>query len=139
MPSVGVASIDYDDAAVLFARIAIRARHSDGERSGFAELGQETKQVRQLRVGERLIQAVRHAAFFMPAGLGVQEAAIVVLAQMTGLGQEAGILLALVKRMREVLFGCIALGGWQVAEARHNARARLKTVTVREPASEGTR
>jgi putative membrane protein len=75
---------------------------------------------------EALIQAVRHAAFFMPAGLGVQEAAIVLLAQMTGLGREAGILLALVKRMREVLFGCIALAGWQVAEARRNARARLQ-------------
>ena len=31
MPSIGVASIDHDDAAVLFAKIAIRARHSDGE------------------------------------------------------------------------------------------------------------
>jgi putative membrane protein len=75
---------------------------------------------------EALIQAVRHAAFFMPAGLGIQEAAIVLLAQMAGLGQEAGILLALVKRMREVLFGCIALAGWQVAEARRNARTKLQ-------------
>ena len=31
MPSIGVASIDHGDAAVLFAKIAIRARHSDGE------------------------------------------------------------------------------------------------------------
>src|SRR5260221_9902553 len=31
VPSIGVASIDHDDAAVLFAKIAIRARHSDGE------------------------------------------------------------------------------------------------------------
>src|SRR6266851_1971659 len=31
VPSIGVASIDHDDAAVLFAKIAIRAWHSDGE------------------------------------------------------------------------------------------------------------
>ena len=31
MPSIGVALIDHDDAAVLFAKIAIRARHCDGE------------------------------------------------------------------------------------------------------------
>jgi hypothetical protein len=74
---------------------------------------------------EALTQAVRHAAFFMPAGLGVQEAAIMVLAHMAGVDREAGIALALVKRMREVLFGCIALAGWQLAEVRHNARSRL--------------
>jgi putative membrane protein len=74
---------------------------------------------------EALTQAVRHAAFFMPAGLGVQEAAIMVLAHMAGVDREAGIALALVKRMREVLFGCIALAGWQLAEVRRNARSRL--------------
>src|SRR5882724_4633807 len=31
VPSIGVASIDHDDATMLFAKIAIRARHSDGE------------------------------------------------------------------------------------------------------------
>jgi hypothetical protein len=31
VPSIGVASIDHDDAAVLFAKIAIRVRHSDGK------------------------------------------------------------------------------------------------------------
>jgi len=74
---------------------------------------------------EALTQAVRHAAFFMPAGLGVQEAAIMVLAQMSGVDRQAGIALALVKRMREVLFGCIALAGWQLAEMRRNSRSRL--------------
>ena len=74
---------------------------------------------------EALTQAVRHAAFFMPAGLVVQEAAIMVLAQMSGVDRQAGIALALVKRMREVLFGCIALGGWQLAEMRRNSRSRL--------------
>src|SRR5258708_11058044 len=31
VPSIGVASIDRADAAVLFAQLAIRARHCDGE------------------------------------------------------------------------------------------------------------
>ena len=70
---------------------------------------------------EALTQAVRHAAFMVPAGLGVQEVAVVLLAQMFGIDREVGLSLALVKRMREVVFGCIALGSWQLAEV---ARAR---------------
>ena len=31
VPSIGVAPINHDDAAVLFAKMAIRSRHSDGE------------------------------------------------------------------------------------------------------------
>jgi len=58
-------------------------------------------------------------------GLGVQEAAIMVLAQLAGVDRQAAIALALVKRMREVLFGCIALAGWQLAEMRRNSRSRL--------------
>jgi putative membrane protein len=65
---------------------------------------------------EALTQAVRHAAFFVPAGLGVQDAAVVLLAQMFGVGREVAFSLALVKRMREVLFGCVALVSWQVVE-----------------------
>ena len=62
------------------------------------------------------------------AGLGVQEAAIMVLAQLAGVDRQAAIALALVKRMREVLFGCIALAGWQLAEMRRTSptsRSRL--------------
>ncbi|RKP52137.1 lysylphosphatidylglycerol synthase domain-containing protein [Trinickia fusca] len=73
---------------------------------------------------EALTQAVRHAAFMVPAGLGVQEAAVVMLAQMFGVDHEVALSLALVKRMREVVFGCIALGSWQLAELMH-ARKRL--------------
>jgi putative membrane protein len=65
---------------------------------------------------EGLTQAVRHAAFFVPAGVGVQDAAVVLLAQMFGVDREVGLSLALVKRMREILFGCTALLSWQVAE-----------------------
>jgi putative membrane protein len=65
---------------------------------------------------EALTQAVRHAAFFVPAGLGVQDAAVVLLAQMFGVDREVAFSLALVKRMREVLFGCLALVSWQIVE-----------------------
>jgi len=65
---------------------------------------------------EALTQAVRHAAFMVPAGLGIQEAAVVLLAQLFGVGSEVALSLALVKRMREVIFGCLALLSWQAAE-----------------------
>lgn len=65
---------------------------------------------------EALTQAVRHAAFFVPAGLGVQDAAVVLLAQMFGVDREVAFSLALVKRMREVVFGCCALISWQAVE-----------------------
>jgi len=80
---------------------------------------------------EALTQAVRHAAFMVPAGLGVQEGTVVLLAQMFGVGREVAFSLALVKRMREVLFGCIALGSWQCAEI---VRARR---FAREPVPQG--
>jgi putative membrane protein len=65
---------------------------------------------------EGLTQAVRHAAFFVPAGVGVQDAAVVLLAQLFGVDREVALSLALVKRMREVLFGCAALVSWQGSE-----------------------
>ncbi|MCM3089415.1 hypothetical protein M3557_16105, partial [Bhargavaea ginsengi] len=65
---------------------------------------------------EAMTQAVRHAAFMVPGGLGVQEATVVLLAQMFGVDRETALSLAVVKRGREVLFGCLALGSWQLAE-----------------------
>lgn len=76
---------------------------------------------------EALTQAVRHAAFMVPAGLGVQEVAVVLLAQMFGIDREVGLSLALVKRMREVIFGCIALASWQWAEIVRGRRRVIAT------------
>jgi putative membrane protein len=89
---------------------------------------------------EALTQAVRHAAFIVPAGLGIQEVAVVLLAQMFGVNHDVALSLALVKRMREVLFGCLALGSWQLAELRRTRRHVLAsadehaTAAVVEPA-----
>ncbi len=78
---------------------------------------------------EALTQAVRHAAFFVPAGLGVQDAAVVLLAQMFGVDREVALSLALVKRMREIVFGCAALVSWQLAELVRS-RAALRAAVV---------
>ncbi|CAB3798597.1 hypothetical protein LMG28614_04797 [Paraburkholderia ultramafica] len=65
---------------------------------------------------EALIQALRHAAFFVPAGIGIQEFAVVMLAQIFGVDRETALSMALVKRMREVVFGVFALASWQLVE-----------------------
>lgn len=67
---------------------------------------------------EALSQAVRHAGFMVPAGLGVQEAAVLLFGMLAGVGGEVALSLALVKRMREIVLGIPALLSWQWFEAR---------------------
>jgi putative membrane protein len=77
---------------------------------------------------EALTQAVRHAAFIVPAGLGVQEAAVVLLARMVGVDDQIALSLALVRRMRELVFGCLALLSWQLAEIiRTRSQTTIRT------------
>ncbi|NSX16607.1 flippase-like domain-containing protein [Cupriavidus taiwanensis] len=73
---------------------------------------------------ESLTQAARHVAFFVPAGLGVQEAVVVLLGQLLGMDTQVALALALVRRAREVLFGVPALLSWQWVELRRWRRAR---------------
>jgi putative membrane protein len=67
---------------------------------------------------EGLTQAARHLAFIVPAGLGVQEAALVVFGHTLGIGAELALAVSAVKRMREVLCGVPPLLSWQWLEAR---------------------
>jgi putative membrane protein len=67
---------------------------------------------------EALTQAVRHAGFMVPAGLGVQEAAVLLFGQLAGVGGDVALALALVKRMREIATGVPALVSWQWCELR---------------------
>lgn len=67
---------------------------------------------------EALTQAVRHAGFMVPVGLGVQEAAVLLFGQLAGVGGDVALALALVKRMREIVTGVPALVSWQWAELR---------------------
>ncbi|MBP0628850.1 lysylphosphatidylglycerol synthase domain-containing protein [Cupriavidus sp. AcVe19-1a] len=75
---------------------------------------------------EALTQAARNVAFFVPAGLGVQEAVVMLLGQALGMDAQVSLALALVKRAREVLFGVPALLSWQWVELRRWRRGRAR-------------
>ena len=72
---------------------------------------------------EAMIQAMRHVAFVVPAGLGVQEAGFVLFGHALGISSELALAVSMAKRMREVLCGVPALVSWQLREA---ARLRLR-------------
>jgi len=72
---------------------------------------------------ESLTQAVRHLAFVIPAGLGVQEAGLVLFGQAFGIGSELALAVSMAKRMREILCGLPALISWQLSEGRRIHRS----------------
>jgi putative membrane protein len=77
----------------------------------------------QLPVGsvltiEALIFTLRTVAFAIPGGVGVQEAAYVLIGPIFGLSPSAGLALSLVKRARDIAIGVPAVLVWQVQEAR---------------------
>jgi len=72
---------------------------------------------------EAVAQIARHVAFFVPLGVGVQDAAIVLTTQLVGLSSDAALSLALIKRMREALSGGLALASWLVAERVRRTRS----------------
>ncbi|HXA36642.1 MAG TPA: lysylphosphatidylglycerol synthase domain-containing protein [Steroidobacteraceae bacterium] len=67
---------------------------------------------------ESMTQAVRHLAFVVPAGIGVQEAGLVIFGHALGISGELALAVSMTKRMREVLCGLPALLSWQWAEGR---------------------
>ena len=72
---------------------------------------------------ESLTQAARHLFFLVPAGLGVQEAGLIGVGHVLGIGTDVAIALSLAKRMREILFGLPALVAWQWVEGRRGLRS----------------
>jgi putative membrane protein len=62
---------------------------------------------------ESLTLAARSLAFVAPAGLGVQEAGLIGVGHVLGLGSDVALALSLAKRMREIFFGLPALAAWQ--------------------------
>lgn len=74
--------------------------------------------LREAVVIESLTLAVRSAAFVIPAGLGAQEGAIVVLAGAFGLPAETALALALVKRLQEIIVFGPGLAAWWLHERR---------------------
>ena len=71
---------------------------------------------------ESLTQAVRAAAFVVPAGLGVQEGGLVLIGAALGLSPDLSLALSLAKRFRELVVGLPGLLGWQLREWRHRNR-----------------
>jgi len=62
---------------------------------------------------ESLTQAARSVFFMVPSALGVQEAGLIGVGLLLGLGSDVALALSLAKRMREVLFGLLSLLAWQ--------------------------
>lgn len=81
----------------------------------------------QALVIESLGQAIRGAAFFVPAGLGVQEASLLWLATELGLSPTTGLSLALLKRVRELALGLPALLAWHAIESGRWSSFRRST------------
>jgi len=67
---------------------------------------------------ESVTQAIRHVAFIVPAGLGVQEAGLVLFGHALGISSELALAVSMAKRMREVLCGLPSLVSWQWSEGR---------------------
>ena len=76
---------------------------------------------------ESMTQAMRHLAFVVPAGVGVQEAMFVLFGHVLGISGELALAVSMAKRLREVLCGIPALISWQLTEA-----SRLRAA-VRSP------
>ena len=73
-----------------------------------------------------MTQAMRHVAFMVPAGLGVQEATLVLFGHLMGVTSELALAVSMAKRVREVLCRVPSLLSWQWMEGR-----RLRRVASR--------
>jgi putative membrane protein len=76
----------------------------------------------QALVIESLTATARGAAFFVPGGLGVQEASVVGLGRYLGLPAELALALGVVKRCRELIVGLPAVLLWAYTERSLTAR-----------------
>jgi putative membrane protein len=73
---------------------------------------------------ESLLGAVRVAAFVMPAGLGVQEGALILLCGWVGVPAAPAFAMALIKRGRELAIGLPGLLAWLIEERQLRRRHR---------------
>jgi putative membrane protein len=73
---------------------------------------------------EGLLAAARGIAFAVPAALGIQEGAYVVLGGLFGLPPDTALALSLLKRARGLALGVPPLLLWQIAEGRQLLRRR---------------
>ncbi|MDR3441239.1 lysylphosphatidylglycerol synthase domain-containing protein [Telmatospirillum sp.] len=73
---------------------------------------------------ECIIFAIRSAAFFVPAAIGVQEGGYLLLGGVLGLSPEVALAISLLKRGRAIVLGLPALVVWQILESKA-ARRRV--------------
>lgn len=73
---------------------------------------------------ESLMYAVRNVGFALPAGLGVQEAAYVLIGPVFGLPAGEALALSLLKRGRDIIVAAPVIAAWQFLEARSLLRRR---------------
>lgn len=78
---------------------------------------------------ESLMYVIRSAGFMIPAALGVQEGAYVLVGPLFGLPAADMLALSLVKRGRDIVVGAPVLVAWQALEAAAAAR-RLRSSSV---------
>jgi putative membrane protein len=71
---------------------------------------------------ESTMQALRHLAFLVPAGIGVQEASLVMFGHLLGISSEQALGVSMAKRIREVLCGLPPLLSWQWLEGLRLAK-----------------
>lgn len=81
---------------------------------------------------ESLMYVVKSAGFMVPAAIGVQEGAYVLIGPLFGLPADAMLALSLLKRGRDVLIGAPTLVIWQGLEALAGAR-RIRKAPGVEP------
>jgi putative membrane protein len=74
--------------------------------------------IRAALVLESLTQAARHVAFIVPAGVGVQEAGLVLFGHLLGINGDLALAVSMAKRAREVLCGLPSLISWQWLEGK---------------------
>jgi uncharacterized membrane protein YbhN (UPF0104 family) len=76
---------------------------------------------------ESLGQGSRAAAFVLPAGLGVQDGALIAACAIFGIPPEVALAMALIKRVPDLVLGVPALVGWQALEGKRLlAHGRLR-------------
>jgi putative membrane protein len=80
--------------------------------------------IAQAVILESMTVALRHVAFFVPAGIGVQEAGLVVFGRLLGIDGELALAVSMVKRTRELCWGIPSLLSWQWLEGRRLQRVQ---------------
>ncbi|HEX3949794.1 MAG TPA: lysylphosphatidylglycerol synthase domain-containing protein [Steroidobacteraceae bacterium] len=73
-------------------------------------------EIKSALIMESLTQAVRHVAFVVPGGIGVQEAGLIAFGHAVGVGSDLALTVSFAKRIRELICGVPCLISWSLVE-----------------------